>query len=623
MTSNITGLTALGPTANTGLAHTRNDVVISATSANSTMTGFKYIVHLTATNGVNLKWYIEQNLQNSLVFNLKGVLENCLSTEGDVLPFTTASQPTLVYASMYVGVVQLDVYCGYDVAGVFTEDIGDSQTYSLMLLDGEGDDNYILMGTMDVPLASALSEWHEDTFRFSLTTERYGIATRPSVRSRRINWFILPRWKYWGNGADQRQRNSHYRALTWVGDNATYVNQSYPVNDIYTFNVELYDNTETSFFGFSMYMARAAGAVVSIPTGLQNFVDGGYITELEANQTMYYIVYGVNTGGDAVTPYYGYYIDSDCKHNEVSLSWLNRRGGWDSFAFIKKSERTITTEKKRYLAHKGAYATGSATSPFEVNQTTSRDIVERTPSKEIMMTLTTDWMTESEYRCLASLIESKEVWMQDTNYDGGMMIPVVIEDTSFTSKRERNGKKYNQTIKLKVATNYKFPRSLSSWFQPLSISPTPPCIYGAADSSSGGSSTLNVDLNVQPITIQATSATGHRYENAHIVFQDSTNLVDGETYCVKLDWDSAMPAVINTSADYGYISVGNGSASADVYFDGNGYNMTTGWQSVYVNSGNTGSVYIELPTFTSGARWTGTLTLTIKKISATCQCGGY
>lgn len=625
MTSEITGLTALGPTNKTGVAHSRNDVVITATSPNSTMTGFKYIVRIQeSSSGIDLKWYIEQNLANSLVFNLKGIMENCMSSNINVIQYTLVSSPNLIASSAFIANMTILIYSGYDVAGVFTEDTSDLEQYDLMILDGIGDDNYMLFGTTSAPVASALSEWHEDTFGFSTSTERYKIATRNIVRQERINWFVLPRWKYWGMGTGQKQRNSHYRALTWMGDDGTYVNSSYPCRNVVRYRFSFYDYNESNFLNLDIGAYYGFGCLYILPTGLQNLVEGGYITETQANNTWYYFIVGVDDNDEPITAKYGYYVDSDCDHNEVSLSWLNRRGGWDSFAFIKKNERTINTEKKRYLTNKGDYATASFDTPYVIRKGASRDIVERTPSEETLMTLTTDWMTESEFRCLASLIASKEVWMQDTNYDGGMMIPVVIEDTSFTSRRERNYKKYNQTIRLKLATNYRFPESLNGTLTPIPITPTNPCIFGRADSTSGGSSTLQVDLNVQPITVQAVNATGRRYRYFHVVFDDNTVMENGQNYCVKIDWDSEMPTELLTSNDYGFICIGTGSDiySANMIFDGNA-GLTTGWQSCYNSGANTENVYIELPRFPSKSDWTGTITITIKKISNTCECGGY
>ena len=132
------------------------------------------------------------------------------------------------------------------------------------------------------------------------------------------------------------------------------------------------------------------------------------------------------------------------------MYWLNQLGGWDSFSFIKKNERSIEVEKKRYKKYQGDYNNATTDNPFTTYAFT-RSLTEREPIVKTFLNLTSDWLTESEFKYLKDLFRSKSVWMVDDNVDGYSVIPVVVEDSNFLMKRERNSKKYNQSLRLQIA----------------------------------------------------------------------------------------------------------------------------------------------------------------------------
>ena len=74
------------------------------------------------------------------------------------------------------------------------------------------------------------------------------------------------------------------------------------------------------------------------------------------------------------------------------------------------------------------------------------------------LTIQSDWLQESEFLFLRSLFASNQVEMIDTTgiTSGtlGNRTPVSIVDTSYLERRERNGKKYNLTIKIKYSQDY-------------------------------------------------------------------------------------------------------------------------------------------------------------------------
>lgn len=173
-----------------------------------------------------------------------------------------------------------------------------------------------------------------------------------------------------------------------------------------------------------------------------------------------YMVIGVtSTGGSATTkPYIFYNADrfgkKDCRHNPIRLAWKSTRGGWDYWTFTKKSEWTNNIQRKQYVR----LIENNTSNIFEANQ---RQLIDRATINSRGITINSDWISENEYIFLRNLFNSKQVVMLWTpqKYNAPILakpttLPVSIEDTTFTEKRDRNGKLFNVTIKLKVSHDY-------------------------------------------------------------------------------------------------------------------------------------------------------------------------
>lgn len=135
---------------------------------------------------------------------------------------------------------------------------------------------------------------------------------------------------------------------------------------------------------------------------------------------------------------------SDCRHDNVRLAWVNSRGGWDYFNFIKKNEWTNNAERKQYrqVLYRAAPETFLATD----RQLTDREtIVRRT------LQIMSDWVQENEFVFLRNLFASNQV--QIINEDGSQT-PVSLADSSFVEKRERNGKLFNVTMNVTLSQDF-------------------------------------------------------------------------------------------------------------------------------------------------------------------------
>lgn len=141
------------------------------------------------------------------------------------------------------------------------------------------------------------------------------------------------------------------------------------------------------------------------------------------------------------------YGQSDCHNDKIRLGWVNSRGGWDYFNFTKRSEITDEIERKNYRK----VLFNGTTSVFSSND---RGLQERRNMVQQVLSVTSDYITEGEFKLLRSLLVSNQVtWL--TNDAGKVVeVPVKIDDTTYTEKKTRDGKLYNVTLKVRIANEY-------------------------------------------------------------------------------------------------------------------------------------------------------------------------
>jgi hypothetical protein len=123
--------------------------------------------------------------------------------------------------------------------------------------------------------------------------------------------------------------------------------------------------------------------------------------------------------------------------------WSPVSGGFDYFNFDKKNEESIEVERKRVQRVVGNYSTAS--SGFTYN-TADRGLMEGDIETRTYLTMTSDYIRENEFALLKNLVRSKAVYIIN---DDGSILPVVIEDNGFISRRTRDGKVYNITLRVR------------------------------------------------------------------------------------------------------------------------------------------------------------------------------
>jgi hypothetical protein len=547
-TTAITGLTAQGIDELTGLCYSNNDVSFTMTSSEYAQPNFKYIVNITDNNTSNqYKFYISQNAVNSGVFNAKTIFNQLVNNSivydnsDDVVLQTSA--PTLT-SKNNVNSFTIELYEGYDVVGVFTEDNSVAITYNLMCVYGSGKQNFIVMGTNNTrPLG--LSQNYDDEIGFDKETLAHRLHLPALLQSETINWKYISRTNV--NG----QTDSAYDVHIWIADDNTYINSNYPYNNIDHFTFDLYDDNQTLLDSFDIPMTFDAASLLFLPTGLKNLVNGGYVDDPTADSTAFYVYAGYNASDEQVTTKYGYYLSNDCKYNPVHVYWLNQLGGWDSYSFIKRNERSIEVDRKRYKAYQGDFNTATSENPYATKNYT-RELTEREPIVNTFINLTSDWLCESEFKYLKDLFISKSVWMVDDNVDGYSIVPVVVSDSNYLMKRERNYKKYNQTLRLQVASSNETLNITASEY-PI---PVPdPCEYFNTYTNNGSSSTLSIGANLgDACNIVLTNASNGRRISVGVEGTGGITPIGGQPYYVRLDYNVTQPLSGGTD---GIIELGN------------------------------------------------------------------
>jgi hypothetical protein len=548
----VRGLSAQGVDEFTGMCYSNNDVSFTMTSTLFANSGFKYVVEVADPfTGNEYKFYIAPNAVGSGVFNAKTIF-NQLVTTGVTVPNSDdvilQISDALLMSDNLVRNFRVRLFEGYDVAGVFTEDESVIVTYDLMCVYGKGKSNFLVMGSNDTkPIA--LSQCYDNTIGFNAETIASRINIPLTLQQEVINWQRISRSNVTG------AKDSAYKILSWIADDGTFINQNYPYVNIANFRYVLFDNAYAQITTFDIPMEFIEGGLIHIPAGLKNLVDGSFITQGEADDTSFWTIVGIDAAEDDVTAKYGFYIDEDCKHNPVHLYWLNQLGGWDSYSFIKKNERSIDIEKKRYKTYLGNYNTADVDTPFDTKNY-SRSLNEREPITKTFINLTSDWVTESEYKWMRDLFYSKSVWMVDDNVDGYNILPVVVEDTNYLMRRERNSRKYNQSLRLQLANEYDTININVTTF-PI---PTPdPCTnYTIFTQQNGFLNFSLAGLVGDALHVEVTNATRDRYFQVSVDDGAGDTPIAGQTYYIQIDYDFTTPAG-SSLVRPGYIGLGNTS----------------------------------------------------------------
>jgi hypothetical protein len=155
--------------------------------------------------------------------------------------------------------------------------------------------------------------------------------------------------------------------------------------------------------------------------------------------------------------------------------------------------------------------------------------------------------------------------MVDDNVDGYTILPVVVEDNNFLMRRERNSRKYNQSLRLQLANEYD---TLNITASEYPIPGPDPCVFFDTFTYISGSApsiTLGTNLG-DACNLVLTNSTPGRYCTIKVGVIGDTP-VQGQSYYVQIDYTTAMPSQ-PPEKRFGWIKLGNMLSGGTItYFD--------------------------------------------------------
>jgi len=185
----------------------------------------------------------------------------------------------------------------------------------------------------------------------------------------------------------------------------------------------------------------------------------------------------------------------------------------------------------------------------------------------------------------------------------------VVEDNGFLMKRERNYKKYNQNLRLQIASNNETINITAAQY-PI---PAPdPCEFYTYFNKYGGSTALTVGANFgDACNIVVTNATRDTYIIVRV--QDALGAFPqgGQTYYVIVDYtfNVTAPIVRQGYIELGNVLTGGGSTTIIPFTTAGTPVVATGvW-----GTGNPTNNYfkIKLPGWSGGATYSGNIYVTV------------
>jgi hypothetical protein len=192
--------------------------------------------------------------------------------------------------------------------------------------------------------------------------------------------------------------------------------------------------------------------------------------------------------------------------------------------------------------------------------------------------------------------------------DGYNILPVVVEDTNYLMRRERNSRKYNQSLRLQLANEYDTINITASDYP---IPGPDPCEYLTTFAKSGGNSQLNVGANFgDACNIIVTNATRGRWIQVS-VSEGGESPIAGQTYYVQIDYTTTIPFGQGAT---GYIDLGNVATGGGTrtYFSMNSAGTPIIASGVW-GTGNAGANYffLHLPQWLGGGSFSGNIYVTV------------
>lgn len=144
-----------------------------------------------------------------------------------------------------------------------------------------------------------------------------------------------------------------------------------------------------------------------------------------------YIQVSPNASGTSYIPnsfYHNQIIDGCGRYDRQRIHFLNKLGGYDSFTFAMKSEKSQDVERKSYQKKVGTLSAGR----YSYSQYDQGSVIFDTAVKPKFY-FNSDWLSEDQMNWLSELVSSPKVWL-----DGDLLTPLIINTNTFRFVKKQN-----------------------------------------------------------------------------------------------------------------------------------------------------------------------------------------
>ena len=410
-------------------------LIYTATSNNTALTGFKYIVEVfTGASSIG-KYYIPQNPSGVLVFDLSEVVRELIQTDTNddlgnglihTLPNVSAKQMT----KSVNGIYKFEVRIGEVYGDPLVEDLN-LASHAVILTGGNIQarqgykyalDEYVAdASTKKVFLTnrkpSPLNTISKDHIEVKCTDTDYGSMAVWNDSTTISSTAIKIMYRIYNSGGLTGSQSMSFSTLTGTdtpasGDEKaklTYIGL-FPANWSSSNSPLLSSYRPINATGWTYYTIEMLDAL---------------------NNSVSEPIYFVNTA-------------SPCKHSPVQLAWVNQLGAWDYFRMDARTARSITTTSKEYMKTLGDYS--SSTYSFD---TWSRQQTPYQVDAKMQYVLKSEYLSKEDTELLQNVLRSKNVMMELD----GEWLPIVVKTTSANYETETISKRLTMTFNVEIAQN--------------------------------------------------------------------------------------------------------------------------------------------------------------------------
>lgn len=410
-------------------------IIYALNSDNSGNTGFKFgIAVLDVATAKTYNFYLDPAPDGAAYFDLNPLV-NLLNDEATAIHATTAATHIEAEGNSWKSYT-LTFTEWWVVAGVLTENEGVSETASTAVYNGylqpiEGyKPNVLSSSNRRIKIANNSTADYMQSDR-ETNTHIWPLAASVGITVTSDTLFI-PAFE------------SDYGLLFCQG-----IDTYSTTNTATSYKVELWNLSGAPSSLVVPLNGDAQEGVPAYPANLSASTVPGMPDPTSPSGWKYYRISLLNGSGSRVSKFYYFYNSelygqNDCRYEKVRLGWVNSRGGWDYFNFIKKNEVTNNIERKQF---KRVFMNGTST----IFTRYDRQLFDRSNIVTRTLAINSDWVQENEYIFLRSLLVSNQIHIV---LKDGTHIPASLDENSFLERRDRNGKLYNVTLKLSYSQDY-------------------------------------------------------------------------------------------------------------------------------------------------------------------------